>query len=41
MDDHVTDEEFSLILSELEKFREMRKDLRKKTKAIIDEETRQ
>ncbi len=40
MDNEVTDEEFRLILSELDKFREMKEELRSKSKTQIDQETK-
>ena len=40
-DDKVSDEEYTLILSELEKYREMKEEIRTSTKKIIDDETRQ
>ena len=41
IDEHVSDEEFTLILSELNKFLEMKDGIRNKTKRVIDEETKQ
>ena len=40
-DDHISDEEYCLILGELEKFRTMREEIRFKIKVSIDEETKQ
>src|SRR6218665_1988590 len=40
-DDHISEKEFSLVLSELEKFNNMEEEVRSKTKASIDDETKQ
>ena len=40
IDGFVDDAEYSMILSELEKFKEMKQELRVKTKTVIDEETK-
>ena len=40
-DDHISDDEFSLIISELEKFNSMREEIRSKIKVGIDEATKQ
>ena len=40
-DDKVSDEEYTLILSELTKYREMKEEIRTSTKKVIDDETRQ
>lgn len=40
-DDMVSDEEYALILSELEKFNNMREEIRNKIKVDIDEQTKQ
>jgi hypothetical protein len=40
-DNHVSDEEFALILSELTKFNQMKDEIRTKTKTKIDDETKQ
>ena len=40
IDGFVDDAEYSMILSELEKFKEMRRDVKLKTKTVIDEETK-
>ena len=40
-DDQVSDEEYSLILSEVDKFNNMKKEIRSKIKAGIDEATKQ
>jgi hypothetical protein len=40
-DDEISDEEYSLILSELEKFNVMKEEIRSKIKVGIDEETKQ
>ena len=40
-DDHISDDEFSLIISELEKFNSMREEIRSKIKIGIDEATKQ
>jgi len=41
MDNHISDEEYSLILSELNKFNEMKMEIKSKIKVAIDEETKQ
>jgi len=40
-DDNISDEEYSLIINELEKFNDMKEEVRSKNKASIDEETKQ
>jgi dsDNA-specific endonuclease/ATPase MutS2 len=40
-DNHVSDDEFSLIMSELTKFNQMKDEIRTKTKTKIDDETKQ
>lgn len=40
-DDVVSDDEYALILSELEKFDQMRSEIRNRTRATLDEETKQ
>ena len=40
-DDKVSDEEYTLILSELTKYKEMKEEIRTSTKKVIDDETRQ
>jgi len=40
-DDQISDEEYSLILSELDKFNQMREEIRSKIRVGIDEETKQ
>jgi hypothetical protein len=40
-DNHVSDDEFSLIMSELDKFNQMKDEIRTKTKTKIDDETKQ
>jgi hypothetical protein len=39
-DNHVSDDEFTLILSELHKFSQMKDEIRTKTKTKIDDETK-
>jgi hypothetical protein len=41
IDDHISDEEYSLILGELEKFKQMKEEIRSKIKIGIDEQTKQ
>ena len=41
VDDRISDEEYSLILSELDKFNQMREEIRSKIRVGIDEETKQ
>ena len=40
-DDNISEQEFSLIISELEKSNNMKEEVRSKTKASIDDETEQ
>ena len=40
-DDNISEQEFSIVLSELEKFSNMKEEVRSKTKASIDAETKQ
>jgi len=40
-DDYISEQEFSLVLLELEKFNNMKEEVRSKTKASIDDETKQ
>jgi hypothetical protein len=40
-DNHISDEEFSLIMSELTKFNQMKNEIRTKTKTKTDDETKQ
>lgn len=40
-DDQISDEEYSLILSELDKFHQMKEEIRSKIRVSIDEETKQ
>jgi hypothetical protein len=40
-DNHVSDDEFSLIISELTKFNQMKDEIRMKTKTKIHDETKQ
>jgi len=39
-DDYISEQEFSLVLSELEKFNNMKEEVRSKTKDSIDDETK-
>jgi len=39
-DNHISEQEFSLVLSELEKFNNMKEEVRRKTKDSIDDETK-
>ena len=41
IDNHISDEEFSLILSELDKFNQMKEEIKSKIKLEIDEEMKQ
>jgi dsDNA-specific endonuclease/ATPase MutS2 len=40
-DNHITDDEFSLIMYELDKFNQMKDEIRTKIKTEIDDETKQ
>jgi dsDNA-specific endonuclease/ATPase MutS2 len=40
-DNHVSDDEFTLILSELDQFNQMKDEIRTRTKTKIDDETKQ
>ena len=39
-DNYISEEEFALILGELDKFNKMKEEFRSKTKVVIDEETK-